>query len=109
MADGISELKSGSWEKEIKAAAGVSAVLFWAPWCGHCRSFEPTFEAVASEMAGKARFGKVNCDEQENISSECGIKGTPTVIIYKDGREVDRHTGAESKESLAKRISGYLA
>ena len=109
MADGISELKSGSWEKEIKDAAGVSAVYFWAPWCGHCRSFAPTFEAVAAEMTEKALFAKVNCDEQENIASECGIKGTPTVIIYKDGLEVDRHTGAESKESLSKKISGYLA
>jgi thioredoxin 1 len=109
MPEGIRDLVAGSWEQEIKAAAGVSAVLFWAPWCGHCQAFAPTFEAVASEMTGKVRFAKVNCDEQENIVSECGINGTPTVIIFKDGREADRHTGAESKESLTKRISGQLA
>jgi thioredoxin 1 len=109
MLEGINELKSGSWGQEIKDAAGISVVYFWAPWCGHCQAFAPTVEAVASEMTGKARFAKVNCDEQANIVSECGINGTPTVIIYKDGREVDRHTGAESKESLTRRISGHLA
>jgi thioredoxin len=108
MPGSIIELNPHLWGKDIKDSHGVAVVYFWAPWCGHCTAYSPTFETVASEMSGKARFAKVNCDEQDSIVAECGINGTPTVIIYKDGQEVDRHTGAESRESLTRRISGQL-
>jgi thioredoxin len=109
MAGNIVELTSDVWGEQVKNAAGIVAVCFWAPWCGHCKAFAPAFEKVAADMKGKAAFAKVNCDDQASIVAECSIMGTPTVIIYRDGVEIDRHTGGESAQSLSARIEGYLA
>ena len=69
-------------------------VDFWAPWCGPCRSFAPTFESAADELAGKVVFVKVNTDEHPQIAAQYEIRGIPTLIVFRDGQPVDRVSGA---------------
>jgi thioredoxin 2 len=69
-------------------------VDFWAPWCGPCRAMAPMFEQAAGELAGKARFVKVNVDEQQALASRYGIRAIPTLVLFRGGAEVKRHSGA---------------
>jgi thioredoxin 2 len=76
-------------------------VDFWAPWCGPCQMMAPNFERAAQEFPLKARFAKVNTEEAPNVSARFGIRSIPTIIVFKDGREVDRVSGALDANSLA--------
>jgi thioredoxin 2 len=68
-------------------------VDFWAPWCGPCRTMAPHYEEAARRMRHQARFAKVNSDEEPQLSSRFGIRGIPTLIAFRNGREVARQVG----------------
>jgi thioredoxin 1 len=108
MPTAIIELGADSWDKKVKDSKGLMVVYFWGPLCGHCTAFSPTFGAVAAEMGDKAGFAKVNCSDHLSVATDCGVSGTPTILIYKDGVERDRHVGAETREALTKRIADLL-
>lgn len=76
-------------------------VDIWAPWCGPCRSFAPTFEDVSRQFAGKAVFVKLNSEEQQRLPSQWGVRGIPTLIVFKNGQEVTRQAGAMPREHFA--------
>jgi thioredoxin 1 len=83
-------------------------VDFWAPWCGPCRMVSPIIAQLASELAGKVIFGKVNVDENPRIASTFGIQSIPTISIFKNGRAVDGFVGAASKSQMRSKITAYL-
>ncbi len=83
-------------------------VDFWAPWCGPCRMVSPIIAQLASELAGKVIFGKVNVDENPRIASTFGIQSIPTISIFKNGRAVDGFVGAASKSQMWSKITAYL-
>ncbi|MDE2368491.1 MAG: thioredoxin TrxC [Burkholderiales bacterium] len=77
------------------ANAGIPLVVdFWAPWCGPCRTMAPVYERVAKELEPRWRFAKVNTDEEPDLARRHGIRGIPTIAIFKQGVEVARTSGA---------------
>lgn len=84
-------------------------VDFWAPWCAPCRAMEPAFEAAAASLEPRARLAKINTDDEQALAGSYGIRGIPTCIIFKGGREVDRQSGAMDQGALTAWISPHLA
>jgi len=79
----------------------------WAPWCGPCRMIGPVIEELAKEMKGDIVFGKLNVDENQQISSKHQIMSIPTLLIFKNGNLVDRLIGAVPKEQLKQQLASY--
>lgn len=73
---------------------------FWATWCGPCKMLGPTIEELADELEGKVVVGKVDVDENRDLAGEFGVMSIPTVIFFKDGKEITRLVGVQSKEKL---------
>ena len=85
---------------DAKTASGVTMVDFWAPWCGPCKAQEPILEKVAEQMAGKAKVGKCNVDENQALARKFGIQSIPTILIFEDGKEIDRMVGVQQEDVL---------
>jgi thioredoxin len=83
-------------------------VDFWAEWCGPCRMVSPIIEQLASEYAGGVTFGKLNVDENPMVSGTFGVQSIPTIMVYKDGKPVDRLVGAVPKQYIESRFRPYL-
>jgi thioredoxin 1 len=88
-----------------KTASGVTLVDFWAPWCGPCKMQGPIIEKVAEKMAGKAKVGKCNVDEESGLARKFSIMAIPTLIIFKDGTEAERIMGLQSEEMLVEKLN----
>lgn len=108
MAEGIVEVTSATWDKEILQAPGLVMVDFWAVWCGPCRIIAPTVEDLAKEYAGKVKVGKLNTDENPDVASKYKIMGIPTIIFFKNGEKVDQIVGAVPKPQLKSKIDALL-
>jgi thioredoxin 2 len=80
----------------------------WAAWCGPCRIIAPTIEALAGELAGKVLVGKLDVDANKRIAARFGVQGIPTLLIIKDGREVDRLVGVQSREAILNRLQPLI-
>ncbi|WP_333652132.1 thioredoxin [Dissulfurispira sp.] len=108
MAEGIVELTTAAWDKEVLQANGLVMVDFWAAWCGPCRMIAPTVEELSKEYAGKVKVGKLNTDENPDIASKYKIMGIPTIMFFKDGQKVDQIVGAVPKSQLKAKIDALL-
>lgn len=107
MAEGVTEVKDATFEEFIKKHK-VAVIDCWAPWCGPCRAIAPKVEELAKEMEGKVGFGKVNTDENEAIPMKYNITAIPTLLIFKDGKLVDKMIGAGSKEMMKMKFEKQL-
>lgn len=82
-------------------APGITAMVdFWAPWCGPCKMLGPVIEEIANELDGSVVVGKVDIDEHPALAERYGVMTIPTVIVFKDGKEVERSVGAVPKRKL---------
>ncbi len=91
---------NNNFKDEVINNNGLTVVDFWAPWCGPCKMFGPIFENV-SNIKNEVKFCKLNIDEDnENISKEYGVMSIPTVILFKDGKEINRNIGFMDEDSL---------
>ena len=100
-------VSDADFEREVLQAGQPVLVDFWAEWCAPCRMLAPTVEAVAQEFAGNASVVKLNVDENPSVSQRYGIKGIPTLILFKNGKEEERVVGATSKEAIARLLGKH--
>jgi thioredoxin 1 len=106
--DKIQILTDSSFDQSIKASTTPVLVDFWAEWCAPCRRIAPTVEALATELEGKLAVGKMNVDENPNIPTRYGIRGIPTLLLFKAGELVDSIVGLVAKEDIKKMIERHL-
>ena len=100
-------LTDTNFNSEI-AENNLFVVDFWAPWCGPCRMVGPLIEELASEYSGKVTFGKLNVDDNKMVPIRFGVRGIPTLIIFKDGKVVDSVVGACSKSQIESKFKPYI-
>ena len=96
MSEIVNEVTDATFESEVLKSDQPVLVDFWAAWCAPCRMLTPTVEAIAEKYQGKARVVKLNVDENVDSSSRYGIKGIPTLILFRGGKEADRVVGVPS-------------
>jgi len=97
------------FEQTVLKSDKPVVVDFWAPWCGPCRAVAPILEDLAKDYDGKVVIAKVNTDEHQRYASQLGITGIPTLVIFKNGQEVDRIQGAGPKSHYVPRIEKVLS
>lgn len=98
-----------SFEKEVLNSKLPVLVDFWAPWCMPCRMLAPTIDALASEYEGKVKVLKLNTDEDPGLADTLGIRGIPTLILFKNGSELARMVGVRSKNDISSLLDKALA
>lgn len=97
-----------NWEADVLGSDKPVLVDFWAEWCGPCRAIAPTLEKVAEQYAEQASVVKMNVDENMNVPQQYGIRGIPTLILFKGGQEQERIVGAVSREGIARLVEKYV-
>ena len=102
------EISDADFKTEITDARGVSLVDFWAAWCGPCRALAPTIESLNQTFQGKVKVCKMDVDANPETPSRYGIKGIPTVIIFKDGQEFRTIAVAQGKDEYEKVLNDAL-
>jgi thioredoxin 1 len=105
----IVHLNSSTFDDTIRAAKTPVLVDFWAAWCGPCRAIAPILEDLASEFAGKLKVAKVNVDDNQDLAVRYSIHSIPTLLVFRDGKEVERLIGALPKGQIKNKIQSILA
>lgn len=100
----VVKVTASNYNQEI--AEGIVIVDYWAPWCGPCRKLEPILKSLAAEK--NIKIGKLNVDENKSFTTAKKISTIPTMLIYKNGKEVEHLTGLYTKEELTKILDKYL-
>ena len=108
MSDNVKETTDSSFENDVLKSDQPVLVDFWAAWCAPCRMLAPTVEAVAEKYSGNARVMKLNVDDNPSVSQRYGIKGIPTLILFKNGKEEERVVGATSEGAISRMIDKHV-
>jgi thioredoxin 1 len=103
------ELTDKNFDELVLKSDKPVLVDFWAEWCGPCRMIAPVVEELSKEYEGKAIIGKVNVDENSEISAKYGIRNIPTLLFFKNGEVVDKHVGVAPKSILAGKLDNLLS
>lgn len=101
-------ITDSNFAEEVGKSKIPVLVDFWATWCPPCKMIAPSIGAMAKEMSGKAKIGKLDVDQNPVTASKFHVQSIPTLIIFKDGKEVDRIVGAQSKEAMMRRLQAFV-
>ena len=108
MSEHVKETSDGNFENDVLKSDRPVLVDFWAAWCAPCRMLAPTVEAVAEKYASNARVVKLNVDDNPSVSQRFGIKGIPTLILFKNGKEEERVVGATSEQAISRMLDKHV-
>lgn len=108
MAENIVEVTDSSFQQDVLQADVPVLVDFWAEWCGPCRMLAPTVEALAKDYNGKIRVAKLNVDENNQTSEQYGIRGIPTLLLFKGGQVKEQLVGNQPRDSIEKALQKHL-
>ena len=109
MSDNVSAVTDASFDADVLKSPLPVLVDFWAEWCGPCRMIAPVLEQLAVEHAGKIKIVKLNVDENPGTPPKFGIRGIPTLILFKNGAPAATQVGAVAKAQLASFVTPHLA
>jgi thioredoxin 1 len=106
--DKVIQLTDENFENTIQNSSTPVLVDFWAEWCGPCRRVGPIVEELATEYEGRLTVAKIDIDEHKNVATQYGVQSIPTLMIFKDGKMVERVVGAVPKTSLVETVEQVL-
>ena len=104
----ITHVSDDSFESDVLKASGPVLVDFWAPWCGPCKQIAPILDEIAEEMSDKITIAKINIDDNPNTPGKYGVRGIPTLMLFRDGNVQGTKVGAISKGKLVEMIEEHL-
>ena len=101
-------LHSGNFQKHINRNDVPVVVDFWAPWCGPCKMMAPAFEQASADLSPNVRLAKVNTEDEQSIGAHLNIRSIPTMVMFKNGREVARQAGAMSAADIKSWVGNHV-
>lgn len=108
MSNGIVYVTDDSFDNEVLKAQGPVLVDYWAEWCGPCKMIGPVLEEIAKDYSGRVKIAKLNIDENPATAPKYGVRGIPTLMLFKDGKVEATKVGALSKSQLSAFLDGNL-
>ena len=102
------KVTDASFEADVLKSSEPVVVDFWAEWCGPCKMIGPSLEEISTEMQGKVKIAKLNVDENPGVAGKLGIRGIPTLMLFKDGKLAAQKVGAAPKGELVKWINSAV-
>ena len=104
----VIQLNRANFAAEVLQADKPVLVEFWAGWCGPCKNMTPVIAEIADEYDGRARFGRLNIDDEEDLAREYGIRAVPTSLVFKNGQVVENIVGSRTKADLMANLDKHL-
>lgn len=103
-----SNVNESNFQEEVIEAGKPVLVDFWAPWCGYCQKLTPVIDELAGEISDKAKVVKVNVDENRSLAQKYGVMSLPTMLLFKNGEQVEKMMGFMPKSAIAAKISPQI-